>query len=159
MENTANKLKQLSERMVPVGEKHCTLTLQSPIWKGCGYVVCGLYPGRAEWRTALVPWGKRDWPALHHSEGARPTASRADEALLQQPTLPWLAGKRKLCSFFSSYNLLTQYLHYCHCCCKGSFHLECYLLHVFLCKYRIFRSWGIHNSKSNSNYTIIELDK
>lgn len=56
------------------------------------------------------------------------------------PRFHGLRVRESFVLFFSSYNLLTQYLHYCHCCCKGSFHLECYLLHVFLCKYRIFRS-------------------
>lgn len=44
----ANKLKQLSENVVSVGENHCMFSLQSPLREGCGYVVCRLYPGRTE---------------------------------------------------------------------------------------------------------------
>lgn len=56
MENTANKLKQLSKKAVAVSDKHFILASQSPLWQGCGYVVCRLHPGGAERRAALVPW-------------------------------------------------------------------------------------------------------
>lgn len=120
MGNMANKLKQVSKKAVAVSDKHFIFASQSPLWQGCGYVVRRLYPGGAERRAAPVPWREWDWPALHHSEGAGPTASRADEALLQQPTLPWLAGRRKLWSFL--FFLFTCVKH-----CKSSFHLHCAL--------------------------------
>lgn len=56
MGNMANKLKQLGENTVAVGDKHFLFASQSPLWQGCGYVVCRLYPGRAERRAAPVPW-------------------------------------------------------------------------------------------------------
>lgn len=59
---------------------------QSSIWEGGGHVVGGVYFGRTEWWAAPVSWREWNRPALHHSKGVGPFTTRADEAVLQQPS-------------------------------------------------------------------------
>lgn len=78
----------LTERMLT----NCN-PLQGPLREGSGHVVSGLHLRGTEWWAASVPGREWDRSALHHPESVGTSATRADEALLQQPSLPRAAGK------------------------------------------------------------------
>ena len=87
IENCTFKVGHFSDLTVPLS------FLQCPLWEGRGHVVSGVHSWGAQWRPAPVPRREWDRPALHHPEGSGPTASGADEALLQQLPLPRHAGE------------------------------------------------------------------